>query len=597
MDSRYLKGMMLHHRLLILTLLLGIATHGISGCKQKHALVAAPAKAKASVVFEDATDAAGIRFAHYSGALGKKFMPETVGSGCAVLDYNGDGWYDLFYVNGTDWPGATSRPHYPALYRNRGDGTFEEVTRQAGLRLDVYGMGAAVGDYDNDGDPDLFLTCIGPNHLFRNDSNGRFTDVTANAGVEGDPVHPGGVRWKWSSSAAWVDYDRDGHLDLFVENYVKWTPATDPRCGDAGRKSYCPPTSFEGVPSLLYHNRGDGTFENVSEATGISNHVGKSFGIAVSDYNGDAWPDLAVSNDTMKNFLFLNIAGKRFEEKGLEAGVALSEAGVARAGMGIDAADWENNGRFGLLIGNFSREGLALYQNDGQGNFEDVSYKARIAEASLLSLTFGLFFFDYDLDGVQDVFAANGHIDDFVHMKDSMITYEQLPLLYRGTGQSSFADVTQASGPALAVKKVLRGCARGDIDNDGDLDIVSVWNNRRGELWRNQGGNANHWVGLLLRGAKSNRDGIGALIRLKAGNSRQMAYRRSGSSFLSEHDPRMVFGLGPHSKADEVEVTWPSGQVSRFQGIEAGRYYLATEGASALEEVLTGVPGRSLSTR
>lgn len=570
--------------------LLGLTLGALTGC-QPSAGGPPPAGTAAPVRFEDVSEGAGVRFVHHTGARGKKFMPETVGSGCAFLDYDGDGWLDVLYINGTDWPAPDARPHLPALYRNNGDGTFTDRTREAGLALDVYGMGAAAADYDNDGDTDLFLTCIGPNHLFRNEGNGRFTDVTAAAGVAGRPVEPGGIRWKWSASAAWVDYDRDGKLDLFVENYVKWTPQTDPFCGESGRKGYCPPTNFEGVPNLLYRNEGGGRFRDVTDETGIGDHTGKSFGVAVADYNADGWPDLAVSNDTKENFLFLNREGKGFEERALEANIAVSPAGLTRAGMGIDAADWKNDGRPGLIIGNFSREGLALYQNDGTALFQDVSYAANVGETSLLSLTFGAFFLDFNLDGWQDIFAANGHIDDFVQIKESMIRYEQLPLLYRGGPSGRFEEVTAQSGPALAVKRVLRGAGAGDYDNDGDLDIAVVWNNRRGELWRNEGGSANQWIGFVLEGKESNRDGIGATLRLGAGGVTQSAYRHSGGSFLSESDPRPRFGLGGSRTADFLEVEWPSGKKARYERLAAGRYYRVVEGAERLEPWSPGGAG------
>jgi hypothetical protein len=556
----------------------------IAGCRGGNKTHAAPTPVvKTRVLFKDISESAGIRFVHRNGAAGKKFMPETVGSGCAFLDYNGDGFMDLFFVNSTDWPGPKAKPHFPALYRNNGNGTFTDATKEAGLAIDVYGMGVGVGDYDNDGDADLFLTCIGPNHLFRNNGNGTFTDVTKEAGVAGRAVEPGGIRWKWSSSAAWVDYDQDGLLDLFVENYVKWTPDTDPFCGMNGVKAYCAPTNFEGVPSLLYRNLGNGRFEDVSDVSEIADAIGKSFGVAVADFNEDGWADLAVANDTKENFLFINREGKRFEERGLESGIAVSMEGVTRAGMGIDAADWRNDGRFGLIIGNFSRECLGLYHNTGKAAFKDSTYASNLGETSLLSLTFGVFFFDYNLDGWQDVFAANGHIDDFIHTKDAKVTYEQLPLLYRGQPSGRFVDGGKESGAALNMKRVLRGCAHGDVDNDGDPDIAVVWNNRRGELWRNDGGNTNQWMGLLLQGTRSNRDGIGALVKVAANGVTQTAYRHSGGSFLSESDPRLVFGLGSARQADRVEVRWSGGGASQFENVTAGTYYLAVEGEKSLK--------------
>lgn len=537
---------------------------------------------KSNVDFSDVSAEAGITFKHASGARGKKYMPETVGSGCAFLDYDQDGWQDLFFVNSTDWPGEAAQPHYSALYRNNRNGTFTDVTKQAGLAIDVYGQGVAVGDYDNDGLPDLFLTCIGPNHLFRNQGNGTFRDVTAAAGTAGEPVEPGGLRWKWSSSASWFDYDRDGLLDLYVGNYVKWTPATDPYCGSNGKKAYCPPNQFEGVPSLLYRNLGKGRFEDVSERTGIAGAVGKSFGVAVADYDADGWSDLAVSNDTKENFLFMNQKGQRFSEQGVEAAIAFSPGGVPRAGMGIDVADWRNEGRFGLIIGNFSREGLALFSNDGSASFTDVSYPAGVGETSLLSLTFGTFFFDVDLDGRQDIFAANGHIDDFVQMKDATVTYEQLPLMYRGVKGGTFELIDFEGESALSRKRVLRGCSHGDFDNDGDQDIAVVWNNRQGELWRNDHGNEANWIGLVLQGAESNRDALGTEVRVTTGGETQLQTRHSGGSFLSESDGRMVFGLGSSKRADRVEIRWPSGKTVEFRNTAAGKYYRAVEGASDL---------------
>lgn len=559
---------------------LAAGTAVLAGCG-----VSAPqAVPEREITFTDVSGAAGIRFAHHSGARGKKWMPETVGSGVAFLDFDGDGLLDLFFVNGTDWPGRDARPHHPALYRNRGDGTFSEVTREAGLAVDVYGMGVAAADYDADGRVDLFLTCLGPNHLFHNEGNGRFRDVTREAGVAGEPVEPGGLRWKWSASASWLDYDNDGRLDLFVTNYVKWTPETDVWCGDTGKKAYCPPTAFEGVPNLLYRNLGNGAFKNVSAETGIAEHVGRSFGVAAADYDGDGWVDLAVANDTKENFFFRNEGGKRFVERALEAGIAVSEEGRARAGMGIDTADWQNNGRFGLVIGNFSREGLALYSGTKGGSFQEVSYPSGVAEASLLSLTFGTFFFDYDLDGHQDIFAANGHIDDFVQMKDAAVTFEQKAQLFRGDG-NRFISQGASCGPAFATRRVLRGAAHADFDNDGDQDIAVVWNNHAGEVWRNDGGNQNRWVGFLLQGTKSNRDGIGAVVRITAGNVTQSAVRHSGGSFLSDSDPRVIFGLGKASHAESLEVRWPSGAVSRFNQVEAGHYYRVTEGETALRRL------------
>ncbi|MFN3651535.1 MAG: CRTAC1 family protein [Armatimonadota bacterium] len=541
---------------------------------------ARPESPSVPVRFTNVTAEAGIDFRHNSGARGKKYMPETVGAGCGWIDYNSDGWPDLFFVNGSDWPDSEKRkPSYPSLYRNNRDGTFSEVTEAAGLKTERYGMGVAVGDFDNDGLPDLYLTCIGPNVLYRNRGDGTFQDVTARSGVAGEAVEVGGLRWKWSSSPAWIDYNRDGRLDLFVGNYVSWTPQTDVWCGTRdGRKAYCPPNSFAGVPSLLYRNEGDGRFRNVSAETGIGDFVGKSFGVAVADYNADGWLDLAVANDTSPNFLFLNQEGKRFEERGLEAGIALSNMGHAKAGMGIDAADWGNNGRWGLLVGNFSEECLSLYENDGKGLFTDRTYPMGMGETSLTSLTFGAFFFDFDLDGWQDAFAANGHIDTFVNENNAQITYEQRPLLFRSEQGERFREVGETSGRALSERMVLRGTAFADYDRDGDLDIAAVWNNGPARLWRNDGGNRNRWIRLELRGKRANRDGIGAVVSVTAGGMTRQHLVKSGSSFLSQSELPLTVGLGSAERADRVEVRWANGDRDTWSGLEAGHHYYLEQG-------------------
>ncbi len=557
---------------LFLTALLAVSA-SVAGCRDAAHRPADEAEPE-MVQFQDITESAGIRFVHHSGAYGAKFMPETVGSGVAFLDYDSDGLLDLLYVDSCPWPNRRTpdnrtRPH---LYRNQGDGSFEDVTLASGLDFNQYGMGVAASDYDNDGDTDLYFTALGSNRLMRNEGNGRFRDVTLSAGVAGESFEPGGLPWKWSSSASWLDYDRDGRLDLVVLNYVRWTPETDVWCGSPQAKSYCPPSVFEGLPMTLYRNLGSGRFENVSARVGLTRSIGKGFGVAVADFNQDGWPDIAVANDTEANFLFLNQGGKRFEERASENGIAVGPQGTARAGMGIDTADWHNDGRFGLLIGNFAREGLALLRNRGDAFFEDEAMPAGMAGPSQLFLTFGAFFFDFDNDGWQDALAANGHIDDFVNSKDSAITYEQRPLIYRNRGDGSFREVGQSLGPAPNQRIVARGAAYGDIDNDGDLDVALLWNNRKGILWRNDGGNRNHWIGFQLQGTRCNRDAIGAVVKVTAGGVTRTALRKSGGSFLSEHHPRVVVGLGSHATS-QVEVLWPDGSRSAFRDLAADRYY------------------------
>jgi hypothetical protein len=552
--------------------------------------------APVEVRFTEVSARARAPFRHENGAAGKKYMPESVGSGLAFFDYDGDGWQDVLLMNGTHWPEDPGPARTPRLYRNRGDGTFADATRDAGIGIEMYGMGVAVGDYDNDGAPDLYLTGIGPNHLFRNTLKdpGRaagpiFRDVTATARLQGFPIPDRGMglRWKWSSSAAWLDYDRDGKLDLFVANYVKWSPQTDVRCGQpGGPKAYCPPGSYVGFPCSLYHNEGEGRFRDVSVETGIRapRLAGKSFGIAVCDYNGDSWPDLAVSNDTWPNFLFMNEAGKRFVERGVEAGIANGEDGKTKAGMGIDVADWKNDGKFGLLIGNFSGESLSLWENDGAGYFTDQAHTSGMGSSSLLYLTFGLFFFDYDLDGLLDALTANGHIDNFVRTYDNQVSYEERPLLFHNTGGGKFTEVGEKAG--LHQPLVARGAAYADIDNDGDLDVGVISNGQPWRLYRNDGGSGNHWIRFRTVGTTSNRDGIGALVRVTAAGVTQSRYIRSGSSFLSESQREPTFGLGALEGIDALEVRWPSGKVDRAGRLPAGRLYVIEEGQGVREEPL-----------
>lgn len=543
-----------------------------------------------TVEFVEIARKAGIDFRHNNGARGKKYMPETVGAGVAFFDYDNDGWQDVLFVNSDNWPGDRDRHDTLHLYRNNRDGTFTDKTREAGLSVEMYGMGAAVGDYDNDGDRDLFLTTIGPNRLFRNrlaeTGRAHFEDVTKAAGVAGYPVPaPFGLRWKWSASAAWLDYDKDGRLDLFVTNYVKWSPKTDVWCGKpGGPKAYCPPESFEGVPCELYRNEGNGRFRDVSEETGVrtAKTVGKSFGLAVADYNRDGWPDIAVANDMWPNFLFVNQDGKRFVERGLESGIAYDDNGKTKAGMGIDAADWNNDGRFGLLIGNFSAQQLSLFRNETTERsgllFTNIAERNTVGAASLNYLTFGLFFFDYNLDGWQDMLTANGHIDEFVNESEQMVFYKERPLLFRNRGKGQFQEVGKSSGAAMKQEEVGRGLAYGDIDNDGDLDVALVSNGRRGLLYRNDGGNRNRWIRFRAVGGRSNRDGIGALIKVTVGGVTQSQYVKSGGSFLSESQREPTFGLGEAQSADAVEVLWPSGVIDRSGRLRAGQQYVIHEG-------------------
>ncbi|HJZ66676.1 MAG TPA: CRTAC1 family protein [Blastocatellia bacterium] len=523
------------------------------------------------IQFTDVTSLAGIHFKHNSGAFGKKYLPETVGSGCAFIDYDNDGWQDILLINSMSWPGHAGSKSYPALYHNNRNGTFTDVTKEAGLAVEMYGIGCAVADYDNDGFDDIYITCLGANHLFRNLGNGKFQDVTAKAGVS----DPG-----FSTSAIWFDYDKDGKLDLFVCNYVEWSIDKDLFCTlDGKNKSYCTPESYKGQSSTLYHNRGDGTFENVTQRAGLYDPTSKSLGVAMLDYDNDGWPDLFVANDTQPNKLYRNNHDGTFTDNAMTAGVAFSEAGVARAGMGVDAADYDGSGRQSLIIGNFSNEMMALYHNEGTGLFIDEAPTSTIGKASLLTLTFGCFFFDYDLDGLPDIFAANGHVSDDINKVQQKVTYAEPPHLFRNLGKKRFEEVTTKLGRAMQQAMVARGVAYGDFDNDGDLDLLITSNNGQARLLRNDGGNQNNLLRIKTLGTASNRDGIGAKITLRVSPQQKLwCVVKSGSSYASQSELPVTFGLGKTEKVASIEVAWPSGRVDKLQDVSANQAITIQEG-------------------
>ncbi len=516
-----------------------------------HALELPPPGVK----FTDVTTAAGIHFTHNAGRSGKKWLPETMGSGCAFLDADGDGWLDVLLINGKDLA-PHGRHTTAALYRNNHYGTFSDITRGSGLDIEIYGMGVAVGDYDNDGRDDIYITALGGDHLFHNEGGGHFHDVTAPAGIRNDA---------FASSAAWVDYDRDGKLDLFVANYVQWSAKGDLWCSlDGSSKSYCTPESYKGTSSRLYRNLGNGKFEDVTEKAGLADATSKSLGVAVVDFNNDGWPDLFISNDTQPNKLYRNLGNGRFQEEGLSAGVAFGEDGVARGAMGVDAADYDRSGREHLVVGNFSNQMLGLYHNEGNGLFVDEAPRSPIGRSSLLSLTFGLFFFDYDLDGYPDIFAANGHIEEEIGRVQPKIQYAELPLLFRNMGQGRFEPANAFTRPLVA-----RGAAYGDFDHDGDLDVLVATNNGPAYLYRNDGGNRNHWLQMRLEGTRSNRDGIGAVVRMSGAGGTQMQTVHSGSSYCSASDLALTFGLGRDTQASAIEIQWPSGARQKLANVKA----------------------------
>ena len=515
------------------------------------------------IKYTDVTESSGVRLVHENGAFGKKYLPETMGAGAAFFDFDGDGWLDIFLVNSGTWPGQRKKNSPPALYRNNRDGTFTDVTRKAGLAVDFYGMGVAAADYDNDGDTDLFVSGLGTDLLFQNEGNGAFRDVTASSGVKNEG---------FGTSAAWLDYDRDGYLDLFVANYVEWTLETDIFCTlDGSSKSYCTPESYPGAAPRLFRNLGTGKFQDVTESAGLEDATNKGLGVLVFDYNMDGWQDIMLANDTVPNRLWENNQNGTFTEVGILAGVALSEDGVARGAMGIDAGDYDRSGRPSIVIGNFSNEMIALYHNEGTGFFIDEAPVATVGPASLLTLSFSCFFFDFDLDGLLDIYSANGHVENNINAVQKQVTYRQPPHLFRNLDGKRFQEVTDRMGESFAAPRVARGAAYGDYDNDGDLDLLVTTCGGAARLFRNDGGNQNHWVSLKLIGTSSNRDGIGALVRLRADGVTQTGMVRSGGSYCSQSQLRLTFGLGTTAKVDQIEIDWPSGRKQTLQDIPSNR--------------------------
>ena len=541
---------------------------------------AAPSRARASgtIEFRDVTKQAGIHFKHNSGAFGKKYLPETMGSGVCVLDYDNDGWQDILFVNSMDWPGHKGATNtYPALYHNNRDGTFTDVTREAGLAVESYGLGCAVADYDNDGFEDIYITTVGSNRLFRNLGNGKFADVTLKAGVADSG---------FSASAVWFDYDNDGKLDLFVTHYIDWSIAKDQYCTlDNKNKSYCTPQTYKGESSTLFHNKGDGTFENVTKRAGLHDPTSKSLGAAMLDYDNDGWMDLFVANDTEPNKLYRNNHNGTFSDVGVQVGVAFSESGRVRAGMGVDAGDYDSSGWQSLLIGNFTNESMSLYRNDGSGLFVDEEISSGIRQMSLQALTFACFFFDYDLDGRLDIFAANGHVSDDISVVQPTLKYAQPAILFHNSGNRKFEDTSAKVGPALQQPVVGRGAAYLDYDNDGDLDLLITANNGPARLLRNENGNQNDLLRVKLVGTRSNREGIGAKVTLTtSAGARLLRMVKTGSSYASQSELPLTFGLGkPEAgKTVSIEIIWPSGQKDSLSKISADQFITVKEGSGII---------------
>ena len=525
--------------------------------------------------FTDVTAKTGIDFRHEDGRSGTYYFLETLGSGAAWFDYDQDGDIDIYFVNGADLPGMKSVvPPANALYRNNGDDSFTDVTGEAGVGDPGYGFSCAVGDYDNSGFPDLYITNFGANVLYRNNGDGTFTDVTMQTGV-GDSL--------WGASAAFADYDNDGNLDLFVANYVQFDIENNPECGTIGVRTHCGPGAFMGTASVLYRNVGDGTFTDVTDKSGVWNPNGKGMGVVWCDYDNDADLDLFVANDKVEDWLYRNEGNGTFKDVGLTSGVALNEMGAAYSSMAPIFGDIDNNGWFDLVITNFQDEPNSVYYNDGDGFFSDITYRSGIGGPTLTRLTWGADFADLDNDGWADLFVATGHLEEKVHLLNPTTTYPQQNQLFRNRGDRTFDDVSDSSGDGLLLKKVSRGAAFGDYDNDGDIDILVTNSNQTPDLLRNDTVNQNHWLVFTTIGTQSNRSGIGTRITISAGESTQMREVKSGGSYPSHSDLRLHFGLGESAVAEHVEIRWPSGLVVKYENIDANRFLIATEGRTLRE--------------
>lgn len=514
---------------------------------------------KPAIKMTDITREAGIQFTHVTGAFGQKWMPETVGSGGGFLDYDNDGLLDIFLVNGKEWEGHASNTKSTCkLYRNLGDGTFEDVSEKAAITFSIYGMGSCFADYDADGDMDIYITAVGDNMLLRNDQ-GKFTDVTQQFHATGNDTSPGAVP-AWSTGAVWVDVDRDGWLDLFVANYVKWTPETDIYITRDGKnKSYATPDVYKGESCRLYKNVKGKYFKDITENAGVLNYDGKSLGVAIADFNNDSWPDIVVSNDTQSNFLYINNGDGTFSDKAIVAGIGYDENGLARAGMGIDVADIGNNDKLAIAIGNFSQEPLSLYTQTGSGElFQDRAGAARLTRPSLLKLTFGLQFCDFDVDGYLDLITANGHIEPQINEIQKDITFAQTPQMFYNSG-GKYIDMSSEAGEVFNEPVVGRGIATADFDKDGDMDVLITVNGGSPKLLRNDSEGNNNYVGIILKGKNPNFQAIGAKIILFTNGMKQQRMVRTGSSYLSQSDiVTTIIGLGKNEKADSLKVIWPT---------------------------------------
>ena len=537
-------------------------------------------RAAAPAFEEIAPAASGLTWVHDNAMSPERYLPETMGPGVAFFDYDNDGWMDVLMVN--SGPADFFTPAAPlkhALYRNNRDGSFTDVTEKAGITGATFGMGCAIGDFDNDGYQDVFITAYGRPILYRNRGDGTFEDITERSGLHKAP--------NWTTSAVWFDYDNDGRLDLFLCSFVEFSLKNNVFCGDnkLGKRFYCIPRVFRPTPSALFHNNGDGTFTDVSAGTDIARAMGKALGVVATDINNDGLVDLFVANDTVQNFLFANRGGGKWEEIGLASEVGFSANGTPRSGMGVDAADLDQDGLQDLFVANVDQEMFSLYRNDGNEFFSDMAAFHGIAQATRLLSGWGLKFFDYDLDGHVDLFLANGHPDDMIESYSQQVKYKEPLLLFRNGGDGKLQNVSAESGPVFAKRFPARGLAIGDYNNDGRIDVLVGNNGEAPVLLRNNAGEGHHWVGLRLQGTACNRDAIGALLTWSVGGQKRTRFKIGGGSYLSAHDPREVLGLGTATALDWLEIKWPapSGKVERFTDVPIDRYVAIVEGRGKIE--------------
>ena len=536
----------------------------------RRAFLAAFAPNNPGFQLTDITLQAGLNFRHNTGAYGSMYLPETMGPGCAFLDYDNDGWLDILLINSQDWPGHKRQRSTLKLYKNNRNGTFTDATKAAGLDIELYGLGVAVGDFDNDGFPDLYITCVGQSHLFKNTGRGTFIDITNKAGL--------GSRSAFSSSAMWVDIDRDGHLDLLVCNYVRWAPELDVFCSSDGKnKSYCTPEAYRGATNWLFRNKGDGTFEDITARSGLFDASSKSLAVTMLDFDSDGWPDFFIANDTQPNKLYRNNRDGSFREQAVRAGIAFSEDGRARAGMGADAGDFLRSGQEGIAVTNFDNEMIGLYEATGSG-FLDRASSNGIGAASRNRLGFACGFLDADLDGHLDLLSVNGHIDGSARNLQRGSSHAQSPNLFQNDGKGRFRDIAAELGPSFVTPKVGRGAAWGDFDRDGDLDLLITTNGGPAFLYRNDIQNGNRSIRFRLEGRKSNRDAIGAVVKIYDSSGQQMRMVRGASSYLSSPDRALTFGVAKRPSIDRAVIAWPSGRTDEFKNLVTAQTYHCVEG-------------------